>query len=69
MNTCPVYRRSGGLSYGFTYSGPLGLVIDPTFDKHKFSNLPFASTLNRQLHQRLPGEDQPFTSRSTTGAR
>ena len=46
MNTCPVYRRSGGLSYGFTYTGPLGLVIDPTFDKHRFSNLPFASTLN-----------------------
>jgi L-lactate dehydrogenase complex protein LldF len=21
MNTCPVYRRSGGLSYGATYSG------------------------------------------------
>jgi L-lactate dehydrogenase complex protein LldF len=46
MNTCPVYRRSGGLSYGFTYAGPIGLVIDPTFDKFKFSNLPFASTLN-----------------------
>ncbi len=46
MNTCPVYRRSGGLSYGFTYAGPIGLVIDPTFDTHKFSNLPFASTLN-----------------------
>ena len=46
MNTCPVYRRSGGLSYGFTYAGPIGLVIDPTFNKHKFSNLPFASTLN-----------------------
>jgi len=46
MNTCPVYRRSGGLSYGFTYAGPIGLVIDPTFDKHKFSSLPFASTLN-----------------------
>lgn len=46
MNTCPVYRRSGGLSYGFTYTGPLGLVVDPTFDRHKFSNLPFASTLN-----------------------
>ncbi|MCX8252569.1 Lactate utilization protein B [Beijerinckiaceae bacterium RH AL1] len=46
MNTCPVYRRSGGLSYGFTYAGPIGLVIDPTFDKHRFSNLPFASTLN-----------------------
>jgi L-lactate dehydrogenase complex protein LldF len=46
MNTCPVYRRSGGLSYGFTYTGPLGLVIDPTFDQHRYSNLPFASTLN-----------------------
>jgi L-lactate dehydrogenase complex protein LldF len=46
MNTCPVYRRSGGLSYGATYSGPIGLIIDPTFSKHKYSNLPFASTLN-----------------------
>jgi L-lactate dehydrogenase complex protein LldF len=46
MNTCPVYRRSGGLSYGATYSGPIGLIIDPTFSARKFSNLPFASTLN-----------------------
>src|ERR1700741_2319025 len=46
MNTCPVYRRSGGLSYGATYSGPIGLLIDPTFNAHKYSNLPFASTLN-----------------------
>jgi L-lactate dehydrogenase complex protein LldF len=46
MNTCPVYRRSGGLSYGATYSGPIGLIIDPTFSARKYSNLPFASTLN-----------------------
>ncbi len=46
MNTCPVYRRSGGLSYGATYSGPIGLIIDPTFNSRKYSNLPFASTLN-----------------------
>jgi L-lactate dehydrogenase complex protein LldF len=46
MNTCPVYRRSGGLSYGATYSGPIGLIIDPTFNLHKYSNLPFSSTLN-----------------------
>jgi L-lactate dehydrogenase complex protein LldF len=46
MNTCPVYRRSGGLSYGATYSGPIGLIIDPTFNVRKYSNLPFASTLN-----------------------
>jgi L-lactate dehydrogenase complex protein LldF len=46
MNTCPVYRRSGGLSYGATYSGPIGLIIDPTFNARKYSNLPFASSLN-----------------------
>ena len=46
MNTCPVYQRSGGLSYGATYSGPIGLIIDPTFNARKYSNLPFASTLN-----------------------
>ena len=46
MNTCPVYRRSGGLSYGATYAGPIGLIIDPSFDRRKYSLLPFASTLN-----------------------
>ena len=46
MNTCPVYRRSGGLSYGATYSGPIGVIIDPTFNLRKYSSLPFASTLN-----------------------
>ena len=46
MNTCPVYRRSGGLSYGATYSGPIGAIIDPTFNLRKYSSLPFASTLN-----------------------
>jgi L-lactate dehydrogenase complex protein LldF len=46
INTCPVYRRSGGLSYGATYSGPIGVIIDPTFNLRKYSSLPFASTLN-----------------------
>ena len=46
MNTCPVYRRSGGLSYGATYSGPIGIIIDPAYDIRKYSNLPYASTLN-----------------------
>lgn len=45
LNTCPVYRRSGGLSYGAVYSGPLGMIIDPTFDLKKYSNLPYSSTL------------------------
>jgi L-lactate dehydrogenase complex protein LldF len=46
MNTCPVYRRSGGLSYGATYMGPIGIIMMPTFDVRKYSELPFASTLN-----------------------
>jgi L-lactate dehydrogenase complex protein LldF len=46
MNTCPVYRRSGGLSYGGVYSGPIGAIINPTFDLKKYSALPFASTMN-----------------------
>ena len=46
MNTCPVYRRSGGMSYGATYSGPIGVIIDPTFDLRKYSALPYASTMN-----------------------
>jgi L-lactate dehydrogenase complex protein LldF len=46
MNTCPVYRRSGGLSYGATYSGPIGIILDPTFNRRKYSALPFSSTLN-----------------------
>jgi len=46
INTCPVYRRSGGLSYGSTYMGPIGIIMMPTFNVRKFSELPFASTLN-----------------------
>jgi L-lactate dehydrogenase complex protein LldF len=45
MNTCPVYRRSGGLAYGATYSGPIGVILDPTFDEFKYGELPFHSTL------------------------
>jgi L-lactate dehydrogenase complex protein LldF len=43
MNTCPVYRRSGGLSYGATYSGPIGLIIDPTFNQRKYTGRSAAS--------------------------
>src|SRR6516162_9293610 len=46
MNTCPVYRRSGGLSYGATYMGPIGLITMPTFDIRRYGELPFSSTLN-----------------------
>ncbi|MFM7327633.1 MAG: lactate utilization protein B [Bacteroidota bacterium] len=45
MNTCPVYRRSGGFSYGSTVPGPIGSILSPGLDPAKFSTLPFASTL------------------------
>ncbi|MGN7823084.1 lactate utilization protein B [Chitinophaga sp. 22536] len=45
MNTCPVYRRSGGLAYGATYSGPIGIILDPTFDESRYSELPYHSSL------------------------
>jgi L-lactate dehydrogenase complex protein LldF len=69
MNTCPVYRRSGGLSYGSTYSGPIGLILDPTFDRKQYSALPFASTLNGSCTNVCPVKinihEQIFTWRKT----
>jgi L-lactate dehydrogenase complex protein LldF len=45
MNTCPVYRRSGGHSYGTTVPGPIGSILAPVGDPKKFADLPFASSL------------------------
>ena len=45
MNTCPVYRRSTGHSYGSTVPGPIGAILSPGVDLKKHSTLPFASTL------------------------
>jgi L-lactate dehydrogenase complex protein LldF len=45
LNTCPVYRRSGGHSYGVTVPGPIGSVLAPHVDKQKHASLPFASSL------------------------
>ena len=45
MNTCPIYRRSGGHSYGSTVPGPIGSVLTPGLDLDRYAALPFASTL------------------------
>ncbi|MCR9016031.1 lactate utilization protein B [Aquiflexum gelatinilyticum] len=45
MNTCPIYRRSGGFSYESTVPGPIGSILSPGIDLQKHSSLPFASTL------------------------
>ena len=45
MNTCPVYRRSGGHSYSATVPGPIGSVLSPTRDSSRYKSLPYACSL------------------------
>ena len=45
MNTCPVYRRSGGHSYSNTVPGPIGSVLAPASDAKQNYSLPYACTL------------------------
>jgi len=46
LNTCPVYRKIGGHSFPWIYSGPIGAIITPQFMGvgHE-PGLPFASSL------------------------
>ncbi|HLY19227.1 MAG TPA: LutB/LldF family L-lactate oxidation iron-sulfur protein [Bryobacteraceae bacterium] len=46
LNHCPVYRKIGGHSFPWVYSGPIGAIITPQFMGVKFEpSLPFASSL------------------------
>ncbi len=46
LNACPVYRKIGGHSYGWVYSGPIGALITPQFvGLDEARELPFASSL------------------------
>ncbi|MCC7363744.1 MAG: LUD domain-containing protein [Dehalococcoidia bacterium] len=46
MNSCPVYRAAGGLSYGSPYMGPIGAVLSPLlWHDGRYADLPFASSL------------------------
>lgn len=46
LNACPVYRKIGGHSFPWVYSGPIGAIITPQFKgvMHE-PGLPFASSL------------------------
>lgn len=46
LNACPVYRKIGGHSFPWVYSGPIGAIITPQFMgvMHE-PGLPFASSL------------------------
>ncbi len=45
MNTCPVFRRSGGHSYETTVPGPIGSILAPSRDATMFHSLPYACSL------------------------
>jgi L-lactate dehydrogenase complex protein LldF len=45
MNTCPVYRRSGGHSYHTSVPGPIGSILAPSRDAAAYRSLPFACSL------------------------
>lgn len=45
MNTCPVYRRSGGHSYESTVPGPIGSILAPIREPDQHKTLPFACSL------------------------
>jgi L-lactate dehydrogenase complex protein LldF len=46
LNICPVYRKIGGHSFPWAYSGPIGAIISPQFQGIDHTpKLPFASSL------------------------
>lgn len=45
MNTCPIYRRSGGHSYGYVIPGPIGSTLGAFRNPTEHKTLPFACTL------------------------
>jgi len=46
LNHCPVYRKIGGHSFPWIYSGPIGAIITPQFlGVMREPGLPFASSL------------------------
>jgi L-lactate dehydrogenase complex protein LldF len=46
LNHCPVYRKIGGYSYPWVYSGPIGAIITPQYmGVEPDTWLPFASSL------------------------
>ena len=45
MNTCPIYRRSGGHSYKYVIPGPIGSTLGAFRNPQEYKSLPFACTL------------------------
>jgi len=73
LNTCPVYRRSGGYSYGWVVPGPIGSALAAARDPASHATLPFASTLcgscDAVCPVRIPIHDTLLGERRTLAAR
>jgi L-lactate dehydrogenase complex protein LldF len=60
LNTCPVYRQTGGHAYASVYSGPIGAILTPQL--HQLQNgdlkdgdsLPYASSLCGACYEVCP---------------
>src|SRR5258706_973687 len=57
LNACPVYRKIGGHSYGYVYSGAIGALITPLFKGlGNYKDLPQASSLCGACYEAGPGK-------------
>lgn len=55
MNTCPVYRQTGGHAYGSVYPGPIGAILTPQLMKMEHAqSLPYASSLCGACYEVCP---------------
>ena len=55
MNSCPVYRQTGGHAYGSVYPGPIGAILTPQLmQMHHAQSLPFASSLCGACYEVCP---------------
>ncbi|MGD0734230.1 MAG: LutB/LldF family L-lactate oxidation iron-sulfur protein [Terracidiphilus sp.] len=55
VNTCPVYRQTGGHAYGSVYSGPIGAILTPQLmQMHHAQSLPYASSLCGACYEVCP---------------
>jgi L-lactate dehydrogenase complex protein LldF len=55
MNSCPVYRQTGGHAYGSVYSGPIGAILTPQLMQMRHAqSLPYASSLCGACYEVCP---------------
>ena len=55
LNTCPVYRQTGGHAYGSPYAGPIGAILTPQLEQMQHAqSLPYASSLCGACYEVCP---------------